>query len=70
VESDVAEMRRWPHADWRDAEHRARAAAIFLVEELVLSLSEHANPRFHTMGRSFHDLVTEATMWAAVRRPP
>jgi hypothetical protein len=56
---------RWPGVDWREAGTRRRAAALFLLEELVLHLEENANPCFTRLGAALLTVMSEAAQWAA-----
>jgi aminoglycoside phosphotransferase len=39
----------WPGVEWRTLDTRRRALAIFLLEELLVRVREHASPRLHAL---------------------
>jgi hypothetical protein len=56
---------RWPGVAWPDWKARRQAAALFVLEELVMHLEENANPCFTQLGAGLTTVMKEAALWAA-----
>jgi hypothetical protein len=48
---------------------RQLSACVFLLEELLLHCRENGNPRFHTVGQGFYQILHETQAWLTWNQP-